>query len=205
MKLVFKENAIYDQDPACITCGPDGILIMHSDHIDYEHAVADFITKENHNILEIGYGMGLSAKRIQTHNPALHVIIEKEKEIYDKAVEWVGDKENITVIHGDYKDKIATLTDKFDGIYHSADKEQKGNLFNFANDIKSLAKDNCILVMLNWDHNTDIINKANYKKIETSQAFKDTFKEPETIMIYTTLVDSEWNSDDINSKYIRIM
>jgi len=59
--------------------------------------------------------------------------------------------------------------------------------------------------MLNWDDNTDIINKANYKKIETSQAFKDTFKEPDTFMIYTTLVDSEWNSDDINSKYTRPM
>ena len=49
MKLKFTEKGIWDED--CNKCGDDGVIIMHVDHTDYEHAVADFITKENYNIL----------------------------------------------------------------------------------------------------------------------------------------------------------
>ena len=135
MNYIFNENSIYDLD--CSTCGEKGVMVMHADHIDYENAVADFITFEGATILEIGYGMGLSAAQIQTNNPAKHVIIEKHEQVYNNAVKWAEDKDNVEVILGDYKDVISTLTDKFDGIYHSADKEAKGNLFNFRNDIKS--------------------------------------------------------------------
>ena len=47
MKLKFTEKGIWDED--CNKCGDDGVIIMHVDHTDYEHAVADFITKENYN------------------------------------------------------------------------------------------------------------------------------------------------------------
>ena len=203
MKLKFTENGIWDED--CNKCGDEGFIIMHVDHTDYEHAVADFITKENYNILEIGYGMGISARRIQTLKPAKHVIIEKVKEIYDKGVEWAKDIDNVTIIHGDYVDEISKLTDKFDGIYHSADKESLNKLLSFKDDIKSLAKENCKLVMLNWDNNTDIINKANYKEVITSSAYKSRWKEPATFMAYTTLINNEWNKDSTNPVYTRIM
>ena len=203
MKLKFTENGIWDED--CNKCGDDGFLIMHVDHTDYEHAVADLITKENYNILEIGYGMGISAKRIQTLNPAKHIIIEKVKEIYDKGVEWAKDIDNVTIIHGDYVDEISKLTDKFDGIYHSADKYLENKLLSFKEDVKDLAKENCKLVMLNWHLNSSLINKANYKMITTSDTFKSRWKEPESFIVYTTLIDNEWKADDVNPKYTYIM
>ena len=170
---------------------------MHKDHIDYENAVADFITYKDAVILEIGYGMGLSASQIHANNPAKHVIIENYKEVYDNAVKWAEDKDNVEVIFGDYKEVIKTLNYKFDGIYHSADKEMRGYLFNFKNDIKDLCNENCKLVMLNWDINTDIFNKANYREIQTSQAYKDTFSEYQTFIIYTTLINGYW--DKVNT------
>ena len=94
---------------------------MHADHVDYENAVADFITFEGATILEIGYGMGLSANQIQANNPTKHIIIEKHEQVYNNAVAWAQDKDNVDIILGDYKDVISTLTDKFDGVYHSAD------------------------------------------------------------------------------------
>lgn len=203
MKLKFTEKGIWDED--CNKCGDDGVIIMHVDHTDYEHAVADFITKENYNILEIGYGMGISAKRIQTLKPTKHVIIEKEKEIYDKGVEWAKDIDNVTIIHGDYKDKISELSDKFDGIYHSADKDLVSKILSFKKDIKHLANNNCKLVMLNWDINNSLINHANYKAIVTSDALKTRFKEPQSFIVYTTLINNEWQADDINPKYTNIM
>ena len=203
MKYVFTENSIYDLD--CKACGEKGVMVMHKDHVDYENAVADFIAFKDANILEIGYGMGLSASKIQANNPAKHVIIENHEQIYKNAVEWAKDKDSVEVILGDYKEVINTLTDKFDGVYHSADKEPKGNLFNFKNDIKNLCNENCKLVMLNWDMNKDIFNKSNYKEIQTSQAYKDRFAEPQTFIIYTTLINNEWKADDINAKYTWVM
>ena len=134
MNYIFNENSIYDLD--CNMCGEKGTLVMHADHVDYENAVADFITFEGATILEIGYGMGLSANQIQANNPTKHIIIEKHEQVYNNAVAWAQDKDNVDIILGDYKDVISTLTDKFDGVYHSADKETKGALFNFKNDMK---------------------------------------------------------------------
>ena len=48
-------------------------------------------------------------------------------------------------------------------------------------------------------------NNANYKKIITSDAFKNRFGEPETNIVYTTLIDNDWKADDINPKYTWIM
>lgn len=202
MNYIFNENSIYDLD--CDVCGGNGILVMHVDHADYENAVADFITFEGATILEIGYGMGISANQIQANNPAKHVIIENHEQVYNNAVTWAQDKDNVEVIFGDYKEVITELIDKFDGIYHSADKEAKGNLFNFRNDIKSLCNENCKLVMLNWDMNKDIFNKANYKEIQTSQTFKDTFKEPQTFIIYTTLINNKWDKVDTDPIYTHL-
>jgi hypothetical protein len=202
MNYIFNENSIYDLD--CGTCSKKGVMIMHVDHIDYENAVADFITFEGATILEIGYGMGLSATQIQANNPAKHVIIENHEQVYNNAVKWAEDKDNVEVILGDYKDVTSTLTDKFDGIYHSADKEAKGNLFNFRNDIKSLCNENCKLVMLNWDINKDIFNKANYKEIQTSQTYKDTFGELQTFIVYTTLINNEWDKVDTDPIYTNL-
>lgn len=202
MNYIFSENSIYDLD--CGTCGEKGMLVMHADHIDYENAVADFITFEGATILEIGYGMGLSATQIQANNPAKHIIIENHEEVYNNAVTWAEDKDNVEVILGDYKDVISTLTDRFDGIYHSADKEAKENLFAFKNDIKSLCNENCKLVMLNWDTNRAIFNKANYKEIETSQTYKDTFGELQTFIVYTTLINNEWDKVDTDPIYTNL-
>ena len=202
MNYIFNENSIYDLD--CGTCGEKGMLVMHADHIDYENAVADFITFEGATILEIGYGMGLSANQIQANNPAKHIIIENHEEVYNNAVTWAEDKDNVEVILGDYKDVISTLTDNFDGIYHSADKEAKENLFTFKNNIKSLCNENCKLVMLNWDTNREIFNKANYKEIQTSQTYKDTFGELQTFIVYTTLINNEWDKVDTDPIYTNL-
>ena len=202
MKYVFTEDSIYDLD--CKTCGDKGVMVMHKDHIDYENAVADFITYKDAVVLEIGYGMGLSASQIQANNPAKHVIIENYKEVYDNAVKWAEGKDNIEVIFGDYKEVIKTLNYKFDGVYHSADKEMRGDLFNFKNDIKDLCNENCKLVMLNWDINTDIFNKANYREIQTSQKYKDTFLELETFIIYTTLINGHWDKVNTDPIYTHL-
>ena len=92
MNYIFNENSIYDLD--CDMCGEKGTLVMHADHVDYENAVADFITFEGATILEIGYGMGLSANQIQANNPTKHIIIEKHEQVCNARFDGINNKLN---------------------------------------------------------------------------------------------------------------
>ena len=58
--------------------------------------------------------------------------------------------------------------------------------------------------MLNWDMNKDIFNKANYKEIQTSQTYKDTFGELQTFIVYTTLVNNEWSKVNTDPVYTNL-
>ena len=89
---------------------------------------ADYVTELGGDILEIGFGQGLSAEFIQENNPKSHTIIEIHPQIAEKAREWAINKNNVTIIEGNWLDVIPTLTEgsiqitakKFDGIFIDA-------------------------------------------------------------------------------------
>ncbi|CAG7581084.1 MAG: putative guanidinoacetate methyltransferase [uncultured marine phage] len=69
------------------------------------------------DILEIGFGMGISADFIQSLNPSSHTIIEIHPQIYSKLEEWADGKSNVTIINDDWwnvKDSLGN----FDGIFY---------------------------------------------------------------------------------------
>lgn len=80
------------------------------------YKMADEICKNKGWILEVGFGMGISADRIQMNNPEKHVIVEINKQIFKKAEEWSIDKKNVILIEGDIVDFIKNTDIKFDGI-----------------------------------------------------------------------------------------
>ena len=75
-------------------------------------------------VLEVGFGMGISADYIQKHKPQEHVIIEAHPEVYAKAVEWAREQRqkaaarwekppNIHVIHGFWEDVVPKLRSNY--------------------------------------------------------------------------------------------
>ena len=68
------------------------------------------------DILEVGFGMGISSTCIQQLNPASHTIIEIHPEIFARAEEWAADKPNVTLIFSDWYDCVDTLA-TYDGIF----------------------------------------------------------------------------------------
>ena len=67
-------------------------------------ASAAYVCKNGGDILEIGFGMGISAGYIQSHSINSHTIIENHPDIIPKAQVWAQGKSNVTIITGSWYD-----------------------------------------------------------------------------------------------------
>ena len=83
----------------------------------FEKEVLDLMSSPQKNILDVGYGWGVTSNYFYNRGVNSLTIIEIREEIYNKALKWSLDKPNVTVIHGDWINIIPTLDEKFDGIY----------------------------------------------------------------------------------------
>ena len=82
-------------------------------------ASAEYVCSVGGDILEIGFGMGISAGYIQSHSITSHTIVENHPEIIPKAKAWASGKPNVTIITGswyDIKDSLST----YDGVFYDA-------------------------------------------------------------------------------------
>tara|TARA_Y100000114_G_scaffold89389_1_gene82907 strand:+ start:92 stop:646 length:555 start_codon:yes stop_codon:yes gene_type:complete len=183
MSITINEDSIYKNDN----------LVMHRDVTLYENSCADLVAKNGGNILEVGFGLGISADKIQTHSPDKHVIIEIEEDIYNKALDWAKDKPSVEVILGDWKSTVQNITDKFDGVYMDADQDDPEDLEAFSSDIKNICNNNCILIQTAWGFNSNIYkNKNTYKTITLDDNTKKWYYDDTLDIIYATLTDNEW-------------
>lgn len=79
--------------------------------------MAAAITWNQGDILEVGYGMGISAKRIARSLPRSHTIIEAHPIIAQRAREWAREQTyKVRIIEGFWQDVVLSLRTKFDGI-----------------------------------------------------------------------------------------
>ena len=75
-----------------------GAEVMMDWEDDIMKSSAEFICHNKGDILEIGFGMGISATHIQSHDINSHTIIEindEEQEEYDKG--WYNEGENLSI------------------------------------------------------------------------------------------------------------
>ena len=188
--LIITDTKIYiPKDSDCAECGDK--VIMHTDATLYEQRVGEFVASGGGNILEIGFGLGISSNKIQSYDIDSHVIIEKRKKIYDKAVEWAKHKENVTVHLGDWINILPKLNYSFDAIYNDADEDNKDKLSNFPEMCKRLAKNNCVLYMTSWG-NEFLERSLSYHIIDQDNAGQVLFGESQTRIPYATFTNSEW-------------
>ena len=109
--------------------------------MDWEHPMmsssAAYVTQNGGDILEIGFGMGISAGYIQSHSINSHTIVENHPQIIPKAVEWASNKSNVTIISQswyDVKDSLGT----FDGVFMDTFGDTSTD--NFSSSLSSLIK-----------------------------------------------------------------
>ena len=109
--LIFEQDRIY-----FINANGHEHQVMMSWEDDLMREHANYVCTNGGDILEIGFGMGISAGYIQANNPNSHTIIENHPDVIPKALEWASDKPNVTIVEGnwfDVKDSLST----YDGLF----------------------------------------------------------------------------------------
>jgi len=140
-----------------ITTNDLGDEVMMSWEDSLMSASAAYITENGGDILEIGFGMGISAGYIQSHSINSHTIVENHPEIIPKAVEWASGKSNVTIVSQswyDVKDSIGS----FDGVFY--DTYGDGDMNHFSSSLSGLTKNGTKVTW--WNNET---SKTNYYNI----------------------------------------
>jgi len=146
--------------------GEEAIIMM-----DWEHPVmsasAAYVTDGGGDILEIGFGMGISAGYIQSHSISSHTIIEPHPQMVQKAVEWSNGKSNVTIVSQSWADVTGSLG-RYDGIFYDTSFDDRHNLFSSS--LSGLTKSGTKLSVFNSvssetnDHNIEM----TYKQINVT-------------------------------------
>ena len=129
--LIFNSNEIY------YSYGDLKFEVMMDWEDSLMSASAAYVCKGGGDILEIGFGMGISAGYMHSHSISSHTIIENHPDIIPKAQEWASEKSNVTVITGswyDVKDSLST----YDGLFYDTYGDE--NNVNFSSSLSSLMK-----------------------------------------------------------------
>lgn len=167
--LYFHENFI-SQDNPNYSGRYNDIIIMH----DCEHPImeehAKIATENGGDILEVGFGMGISAGYIQSSSIDSHTIIENHPIIADRAREWAVDKPNVKIIEGNWQNVYENgELDKYDGIFLDPNDIQ-GSEKMFIKPKYKITKPGCILTFFNSVNKTDI--RLGYKINENPEVLK---------------------------------
>ena len=92
--------------------------IMEEWQIPLMQAMVEVVTETKGEILEIGFGYGVSATLIQEQNVCSHTIIECNDSVVERFLEWkeLFQENKINLVHGLWQDTIDELG-LFDGIF----------------------------------------------------------------------------------------
>lgn len=95
----------------------NGTHVMHSWEDDLMRRKAEFVCSNGGDIIEFGFGMGISASYIQQQNINSHTICEIHPDILNNLHQWKLDKKNVIILEGDWIDNIDKMS-KYDGILY---------------------------------------------------------------------------------------
>ena len=177
MNTTFSEqylssSLIFNDDKIITEPNPDSTYFLISEEVmmDWEapimSASAAYITEGGGNILEIGFGMGISANYIQSHSIDSHTIVENHPQIIEKAVQWANGKSNVTIISQswyDVKDSLGV----FDGIFLDTFGDDKAGRY-FSSSLSNWKKSGTKVTFWNDNQQGDVNNyniSASYKSI----------------------------------------
>jgi guanidinoacetate N-methyltransferase len=163
-----KAPAIFDEHTLRITGHP----VMEDWELGYMWKLAQIVTTNGGRILEVGYGMGLSAKAIQSHKIDSHYVIECHPGVIAKCVEdcHIAISENrLHILTGFWQDITSFLANEtFDGIlfdtYPLVEEEIHSNHFWFFAEAYRLLKSGGILT-----YYSDEINNFSDRHISKLQ------------------------------------
>ena len=131
--------------------------------MDWEHSImsasAAYVTEGGGDILEIGFGMGISAGYMHSHSINSHTIVENHPQIIPKAVEWATNKSNVTIVSQSWYD-VRNSLGQFDGVFY--DTYGDDNAKQFSSSLSTLTKSGTKVTW--WQVRSN--NRSNWHNIE---------------------------------------
>ena len=127
-------------------------------------ASAAYVCQNGGDILEIGFGMGISADYIQSHSITSHTIIENHPAIIPKAKAWASGKSNVTIVTGswyDVKDDLPT----YNGLFY--DTWGDDDMQYFSSSLSSLVKEGGVVTW--WNNLEEKNNFYNIPNVDYQQ------------------------------------
>ena len=114
------EKARFISANNCESLVINGLPVMENWEKPHMEALAKVACRNGGHVLEIGFGLHLSADAIQIHDITEHIIIEANKDVYKTLEEWaVNQKHKITCMQGLWQDQIELIEDNsLDGILY---------------------------------------------------------------------------------------
>jgi len=159
------DKIIVDDEQITVTGYHTDGIVMHKAEKSLMLKLAELATRNGGDILELGFGMHLSADGVQS-NPLVtsHTIVEIHPDMYNLALGWVVDKPNTEILFGDWIDVLPTLTKKFDGILH--DTYMDPNIEKFLDYVKPNCKKETIVAFFEYRGNHNPISALRFSLTE---------------------------------------
>jgi hypothetical protein len=157
----------------------------HTGFKNLEEKHAEIVSQNGGHILEVGFGLGFSTEKFISSSIDSYTCIEINDVVYQHAVTWSLDKQNVTIINGAWEDIIPTLTTKYDGIYYGP---LNVNYNQFYETCKLISKIGTIISTQGFTFEFP----ASLANIEDNVPTPDLYDETFTEQLYNSLVDSEY-------------
>ena len=154
MNYYLSSSLSFQSDKIIITETGEEVMMSWEDSL--MSASAAYVTENGGDILEIGFGMGISAGYMHSHSISSHTIIENHSEIIPKAVEWASNKSNVTIISQSWYD-VRNSIGQFDGIFYDTYGDDTNYLFSSS--LSSLTKSGTKVTF--WNNNQNQSNDLN--------------------------------------------
>ncbi|ODV90256.1 hypothetical protein CANCADRAFT_31270 [Tortispora caseinolytica NRRL Y-17796] len=124
-----------------ITSEKDGVMMDWEDGI-MKRSAEVLCSKKNGCVLNVGFGMGIIDRYIQSHKPSKHYIVEAHPQVLQRMRDegWY-EKEGVVVLEGKWQDTLPKLLEEnvvFDGIYYDTFSEKYDALLEFFDTVVGL-------------------------------------------------------------------
>ena len=119
--MTRNQELVFESDFITLKDQPNRFVMMSWEtDLMKQHALR--VTENSGDVLEIGFGMGISAQFIQDFGCNTHTIVESHPEILKQLRVWALDKPNVNVVAGDWFNLKNLLNqNQYDGIFYDAD------------------------------------------------------------------------------------
>jgi protein-L-isoaspartate O-methyltransferase len=160
--MAFKDTTLTFEDGKIMIVPDfyfDSVEVMMSWEAPIMEKSAEYICESKGDILEIGFGMGICSDYIQAQDVNSHTIVEIHPQVVEKLKVWAEDKDNVTIVEGDWytSDEFGT----YDGIFF--DTYADNSLNHLKEFSLSKAKEGAKITY--WNNYADTRNKFGFDNI----------------------------------------